>query len=91
MENDAGVQHAINAVMKDVWSGLHHHDDDADGECDSNEESEKEGEGEKIDSQEGENIEDEWDNWDDDENGISPLHMLGEDFERQSAASGKCT
>jgi len=83
--DDAGVQHAINAALEDVWSGLHHDDDDAVEEGDD-----------KEDYEEGEDAEvnyahDDWKMYDDldvNENGLSALEMLGEDFERNVIAGG---
>jgi len=85
--HEADTQHAINVALSDVWSGLHLDGDDAEEEYDNDaghEEEEEVGEGE-----EGGNLEGGYDDWDDDENDLSVLHTLGEDFEHSSVHNGE--
>jgi len=86
-------QDAINAACVDVWSGLHYDDNDAEEYVDDGEGEvvdDSDGEGEVVEGADGEG-EDMYDDWDDDKNrnGLSPLDMLGEDFERYSVANGE--
>jgi len=88
--NEAGAQHAISAALEDIWSGLHHDDDDAEEEHDEN--PDHEGAGEEGGDIEGEDA-DGWklyDNWDDRESGLSALDTLGEDFEHNAIADSEC-
>lgn len=79
-----GAQHAINAALEDVWSGLHHHDDNTEEEHNENDEDE------------GEDVEEDpdgwklYDSWDHSHEGdLSALDTLGEDFERDAVANGE--
>jgi hypothetical protein len=89
--DEAGVQVSINAAREDVWSGLHHDDDDSEDEYDDvDDEGEAQDDGD--DDAEGGSIgDDSYDELGDDENGLSALHMMGEDFERRAVANGECT
>ncbi|KIM78737.1 hypothetical protein PILCRDRAFT_10956 [Piloderma croceum F 1598] len=78
---EANVNRGINAALHNIWSGSHH--DDAEEEY--NEDEDVEGEEEK--DIEGELVEDAYDDGDDDDNALSALDMLGEDFERKSVAN----
>jgi len=80
---EANVNRGINAALHNIWSGFHH--DDAEEEY--NEDEDVEGEEEK--DIEGELVEDAYDDGDDDDNALSALDMLGEDFERKSVANGE--
>jgi len=79
-DNEAGTEHAINAALRDVWSGLHHDDDDGhdENEEDGGEIVEEDPEGWKL-----------YDGWDDHEDGLTALDLLGEDFERGAVANGE--
>jgi hypothetical protein len=78
--DEAGAQRAINAALEDIWSGWHHYNDDTGAESDDD--GGEGGEGEDAEA-----------GWDDDEyeneNELSALDILGEDFERNSVANGK--
>jgi hypothetical protein len=80
------VQWVINVALRDVWSGRHHDNDDTDDEdedCEGGGGEDAEGDAEGEDA--------ELNNWDDDEdeNALSALDMLGEDFERKLIANGE--
>ena len=80
------VQRAINVALRDIWSGRHHDNYDTDDE----DEDRRGGEGQDAEgAAEGEDAE--LNDWDDDENenALSALDMLGEDFERKSVANGE--
>jgi hypothetical protein len=79
-----GINASLSSVLRNIWSGFHH-DDDAEEEY--NEDEDVEGEEEK--DIEGELVEDAYDDGDDDDNALSALDMLGEDFERKSVANGE--
>jgi hypothetical protein len=81
----ADAERAINAVLNDVWSGLHHDDNDAEDE--ENDDAGDEG-AELEGGDEAGNVEDRYEEWDDDHE-ISALDLLGEDFERNSIINGK--
>lgn len=82
--DDAGIQCAIDIALEDVWSGLHHDDDSTEEEDDDDEGNDEEGE-----DTEGGDGGDGWELYDECESGLSGLHMLGEDFERNVAANGE--
>jgi hypothetical protein len=73
--DEVGAQHAIEAALEDVWSGLHHDDDDVEEES----------------GDEGENIEEDPEGWKlyDLTDGLLALDLLGEDFERDATANGE--
>jgi hypothetical protein len=88
--DEAGVQRAIAAALGDVWSGLHD-DDDVVGEDDGQEYEGGEGEDAMGEEAEGEDADHGWQTyaeWHDQENGLSALDALGEDFERDFISSG---
>jgi hypothetical protein len=87
--DEADLEHAINAAREDTWTGLHHDDDNAAAE-EYGENQDERGNGEGADA-EGEDLQDSYDDDDsnDDENGLSALDVLGEDFERNSIANGE--
>jgi hypothetical protein len=86
--NDEGcVQRAIAVAQDNVWSGLY---DNGDNDNDVVEEDEgREHVGEEA---EGEDPDHGWQmytGWHDQENGLSALDMLGEDFERNFISNGE--
>ena len=87
--DEAGVQRAITAALKDVWSGLHHDDDDAVEEDEDGKEGGEDVTGEEA---EGEDEDHGWQayaDWHGQENGLSALDVLGEDFERNFISNGE--
>jgi hypothetical protein len=80
---EANVNCGINTALHNIWSSFHH--DDAEEEY--NEDEDIEGEEEK--DIEGELVEDAYDNGDDNNNALSALDMLGEDFECKSVTNGE--
>jgi hypothetical protein len=92
--DEVGIQHCIDAVRKDLWSGLCHDDDDdgADDEGEGEDSDANDGGEGADDSGEGGSVGyDSCDGLDDNENGLSALHMMGEDFEHNAVANGECT
>ena len=83
--DEANVERAINAAQEDIWSGLHHDDNDAEEEDDDYAGDEGSEDGEEAAG----NVEGDYDEWDGDETGLSPLELLGEDFERNSITNGE--
>lgn len=81
--DEADAERAIDAALDDVWSGLHHDDNDAEEEENDNVGDGGEDEDEGLE-QDGA-VEDGYEEWDE----ISALDSLGEDFERNSIINGK--
>jgi hypothetical protein len=92
-DGDAAIQCAINAALKDVWSGLHHSDGDTVEEDDDDAVEEGDDGGAKGGGDKEDNCaDDSWKLYDDlsvGENGLSALDMIGEDFERNVTANGE--
>jgi hypothetical protein len=84
--DDVGPEQAIKAALENVWSGLHHHHDgDKEEESDEDPDEDEDNEGDGVEEDDSEF----WNMYNDHENGLSALDMLGEEFERNAVAHGE--
>jgi hypothetical protein len=79
-DNEVGTEHVINAALRDVWSGLHHDDNNGhdENEKDGGEIIEEDPEGWKL-----------YNGWDDHKDGLMALDLPGEDFVCGAVANGE--